>query len=138
MAKGKDKGKGKGKDKKTRKTARAKKDRIIRVSVGATVPTETIEGTIKTADANGVIIERKRPRSSKMELLMVPASEVVAYGKGAGKKAPDVLVRRVPASAVVVGKAEDFKAGEKPEVIVDGARWVVNPTNAIVNVVEEL
>ena len=133
MGKVKMKVKKKAKAKATKKAA----NKVV-VNVAAMCPVETLEGAIKKVDAAGLTVQRRRPRSSKEELLFIPSTEVVAYAKGGGKKGADLIVRRVAATTLLNGKVDAFKPGDKPEVTIEGVKWVLNPNLCTIQIAEEL
>lgn len=116
----------------------AKKQKDVLVDVRVAVPFERLEGDIKSANAHGITVKVKRPRSSKEDLVFVPAEDVIAYAKGAGKKGKDVVIVKSTAAVLLEGKAEGFKEGDKPRVIVDGVEWVLYPGNCQIMVRQPL
>lgn len=110
----------------------------VLVDVSSAFPVERLEGEIKSATAHGIMVKVKRPRSSKNDLIFVPAADVVAYAKGGGKKGQDVVIVKSTAMLLLNGKAEAFKEGDKPKVIIDGVEWVLNPANCTVRIRQAL
>ena len=118
--------------------ATATKVTDVLVDVSAACPVERLEGTIKSANTSGIMIKVKRPRSSKEDLIFVPAEDVVAYAKGGGKKGQDVVIVKSMATVILEGKAEGFKEGDKLRVTMDGVEWVLNPANCTVRIRQPL